>query len=277
MPLLAPHIPSSSKAIRSKAVSDIISARKNLDAPTQSARYIVNVDSHAQMSPRTVVGVPPMGYAMSVSSKHPLERHETKTCQYKDRVAGGCGLPLESTKEARDIVYYLEQFAIGDVDTANHCVANNTVAFDAVDAHGNNGLHYAARAGNLEGAKLAQILKIGLNSTNNGGMTPLHYAVTMSASMGPGGRLSPVLQWLILQGADQEAKTTSGLTPEQLAASIGATSVAEWLKMCKTVPRWQPSKETIANGGPGDAIHKAPFSTGSKTVYVPTRSWELIK
>ena len=106
-------------------------------------------------------------------------------------------------------------------------------------------------------------------------MTPLHYAVVASAGMGPGGRLSPVLQWLVMNRANQAAKSNSGLTPAELAAQLGATTVAEWLEMCATTPKWTPSKETLANGGPGDAQFRGPFTSGSKTIFVPTRyGWQ---
>jgi hypothetical protein len=227
----------------------------------------VNVDKNNQMSPRSIVGTPPLN-AEPIASKHPLELEETKYFQFKDRVAGGCALPLELTAEERDVVYFLEQFAKGDVNTANECLVHERVSAKVVDCHGNNAMHYACRAGCLEGAEFAKALHLDPNTSNHRGMTPLHYAVVHAASLSEGGRLSPVLQWLVMGGADQQARTTSGLTPEDLARSINATTVAEWLHMCSNVPQWGPSKETIDNGGPGDAAFHAPHTTGSKLEYV---------
>jgi len=154
----------------------------------------------------------------------------------------------------------------------NQILVNGTTQKGVTDASGNNGLHYACRSGNLAAAKFAvDVLQMDMNGVNASGMTPLHYAVVSSASMGAGGRLGPCLQWLVMSGADKTATSNSGATPAELARNLGATTVAEWLGLCATTPKWGPSKETVANGGPGDAAFRGPFPSGSKTIYVPTR------
>jgi len=250
------------EATRAREILALVEARKAIARDN----VVQELNHEAKLVQTTPIG------SRATLSKHPLVDSETKYFQFKDRVAGGCGLPLELTAEDRDVVYFLQQFAKGNVDTANECLVHKTVEAECVDCHGNNALHYACRAGNLEGAEFAQVLKIDLDTPNKGGMRALHYAVVHAAGETDDGtgRLTPVLQWLVMTGASLSVETSSGLTPEALARSIGATSVAEWLHLCCTVPSWGPSKETVENGGPNDAQFRAPF-TADRGTYVPKR------
>lgn len=260
--------------MRARSTRDEIEARRAGEASRQAV-YNVSVDKYANESPRSLRGVPPM-MATTVAPRHPWSPEETKHYQFKDRVAGGDALPLELTQQDREVMYFLDQFAKGHIETANQCVANG-VDKNSVDTHGNGAVHYAARAGNIPMVEFAvKGLNINVNLKNKGGMTPLHLAVVQAAPQAPGGRITSMLQWLIIQGADPTVQSAHGFSPGVLAGNVGASLVAEWLEMCTSVPRWGPSEETLSPGGryggtPRAHMHGYPHTTGSKLGNIPTR------
>ena len=97
------------EATRAKMIEELVAARKALDREMSvEPRYVVSMGKDSELSPRKVVGVAPL--AGQVANKHALEREDIKYVQMKDRVAGGTGLPLESSKSERDVAYFLDQF-----------------------------------------------------------------------------------------------------------------------------------------------------------------------
>jgi len=114
------------EATRAKMIEELVAARKALDADT-TGRYIVSVNSASEFSQSHIVGVAPVTSG-TVASKHPLERSDIKYVQYKDRVAGGEGVPLESSKGERDTAYFLDQFAKGHLEVTHPDTLSNGVS-----------------------------------------------------------------------------------------------------------------------------------------------------
>lgn len=211
-------------------------------------------DRTGELSPRSAFGMPPLG-AISTSPVTELPRSVFKHNQWKDRIAGGGSLPLAATAEERKIAHFLDLFAQGNCEAIHESIAQGASA-DSTDSGGSNGLHYAARGANLDGVKLAVSLGLSISSANNGGFQAIHYASLQAASEK---KLTDVLQWLVMAGADLSARTSSGLTAAELAGDIGHCElVAEWLELHARTPKWIPSKETLDNGGRSDRIFKPP-------------------
>eukprot|EP00656_Telonema_subtile_P016644 TRINITY_DN18810_c0_g1_i1.p1 TRINITY_DN18810_c0_g1~~TRINITY_DN18810_c0_g1_i1.p1 ORF type:complete len:354 (-),score=99.57 TRINITY_DN18810_c0_g1_i1:271-1332(-) len=135
------------------------------------------------------------------------------------------------------------------------------LTLETKDAGGNNGLHYAARAGNLEGIKYAVQLGLNVNSANNGGFCALHFAALDAARQD---KLTDALQWLVMHGADLTLTTGSGLTAAELAGELGhCVLVKEWLEIHSSAPKWIASKETVEfekDGRSSGAQHRGPFT-----------------
>jgi len=235
--------------------------RKQKECPTASSPsgYTMNTNpTTGEFSPRSAFGVPPLQMGSS-SDAAPVEvdKKQLRHHQWKDRLAGGGGLALEETEHLRKVAHFLDQFGQGNTAAARMLCEKSGMSIEAsCDKGGSNGMHYAARAGNLVGLKLAAELGADINCANHGGFLPLHYAALQAASAG---KLTEALQWLVMEGADLNAETNSGFTAAKLAGEVGKNQlVHEWLELHKTTPKWIASKETVANGGPGDRMFKAP-------------------
>lgn len=80
----------------------------------------------------------------------------------------------------------------------------------------------SAESGDLQGVKAEVDNGADVNTKNNGGMTPLHYAALQ-------GHLE-VIKYLVSQGADINALNSDGKTPYQLAYQNDRKDIAAYLK-----------------------------------------------
>lgn len=83
-------------------------------------------------------------------------------------------------------------------------------------------LHEAARWGNVEAMKLFVEGGINVNSTDDWGFTPLHWIINSDADCEQEAFVG--IQYLLLEGADVNVATSSGLTPLHMAASLPGDS-----------------------------------------------------
>lgn len=92
-------------------------------------------------------------------------------------------------------------------------------------------LHEAARWGNVEALKLFVERGVNVNTTDDWGFTPLHWAVNSAADCMQDA--VDGLQYLLLKGADVNVVTSSGLTALHMAASLPGDSTEIMSLLCQ--------------------------------------------
>ena len=95
---------------------------------------------------------------------------------------------------------------------------------DARDNYRNTALHFAASAGNLDGARILLELGAEVDSQNNEGLTPL-----LRASQGMREGLRDLMRVLLDHGANRNARDNRGNTVLHLAASEGHLDAARMI------------------------------------------------
>ena len=122
----------------------------------------------------------------------------------------------------------------GDVEKVKVLLAADPALVSATDNSGWTALHFAARNGHLDVAKLLLANKADVNAKAGIGMTPLEVSLAFSDSARPGARTADtnheaIAELLLAHGAEVPSRSNVGLTALHYAASAGFTNVIKEL------------------------------------------------
>ena len=97
------------------------------------------------------------------------------------------------------------------------------------DGENRTALHYAAGGSNLDAVKLLVSNGANIHAVSNDGSTALHYAVERFTEMVTERSKLELVEFLVLQGVDVEARTTGGLSALLKAANSEQGGIVEYL------------------------------------------------
>lgn len=120
----------------------------------------------------------------------------------------------------------------GDVERVRQLLRDGHEA-NTPNAHGESPMAVAAMSNNVELLELLARHGGAVNGSDEGGWTPLHFAVDHSIDAAiqsggkPGDERVEAVSWLLSKGADCDARTSDGATPRDIAADYKSKRVLD--------------------------------------------------